>query len=270
MTRFLHITDLHISAPETEDESRQTDTIATLDRLIALAPALSPRPDFIVASGDLTNVGDDASYALLAERFAALDIPVLMTLGNHDRRAGWHKAFPGHPGAPVGPADQDEVLSGVHVIALDSSVPGQVSGSLTDAQLADLDAKLARHPELPKVVAIHHPPRVDPEGSYSWATLDLETTQRLGPILAAHSVTALLCGHIHVNRICLWSGVPVIVTMGQQSTVDLTRNDALAITEGTGFAICDLLPSGLQVSYVPLAPPKLIKEIPAKRLTAFT
>lgn len=270
MTRFLHITDLHITAPETDDPTRQTDTVATLDRVIDIARTLDPAPAFIVASGDLTNIGDDASYALLADRLGALDIPVIMTLGNHDRRAGWHAAFPGHAAAPDGPVDHDRVVAGVHVIAVDSSVPGKVSGALSDAQLSQLDAALARHSGLPTIVAIHHPPRLDPEGESPWATLDLTTTQQLEALFAKRPVTAVLCGHVHMNRIGLWNGTPLVVTMGQQSTVDLTRNDALAVIEGTGFAICDLRPAGLSVTYVPLEAPRLIKEISTERLTAFS
>ncbi|MEO0937104.1 MAG: metallophosphoesterase [Pseudomonadota bacterium] len=270
MTRFLHITDLHITAPETDDPTRQTDTVAALDRLIAALQGLEPKPAFLVASGDLTNIGDDASYALLAERFAALDIPVVMTLGNHDRRAGWHAAFPGHPAAPEGPVDQDTVLDGVHIIALDSSVPGKVSGALSDAQLSELEATLARHAGLPKIVAIHHPPRLDPEGDAPWATLDDATTERLAALFAKHPVRAVLCGHVHMNRMGLWDGTPLVVTMGQQSTVDLTRSDVLSVICGTGFAICDLRPTGLQVTYVPLEAPEVIKEISRERLLAFS
>ncbi len=270
MTRFLHITDLHLSAPQTEDPTRQTDTVAAFDRLMQVALRLDPRPDFIVASGDLTNVGDDASYALLAERLAAFDIPVHMTLGNHDRRAGWHGAFPGHAAAPEGPVDHDTVLGNVHVIALDSSMPGRVSGSLDEAQIAHAEEMLSRHPDLPKVVAVHHPPLVDPSRNFAWATLDLESTDRLATLLSGRNVVALLSGHVHMNRVSFWNGVPLVVTMGQQSTVDLTRSDALAVVEGTGFAICDLLPSGLQATFVPLAEPRLIKEISVERLRAFS
>lgn len=270
MTRFLHITDLHVTDPRTEDPTRQTDTVATLDRLLAIVRGMEPRPDFIVASGDLTNIGDEASYALIADRLAGLDIPIVMTLGNHDERAGWHAAFPGHPAAPDGPVDQDAVIAGVHVIALDTSVPGKVSGALDDAQLTRAQELLERHAGLPKVVAIHHPPRISPGQEPLWATLDQETTDRLAALLAGRNVAAVVAGHVHLNRFALWHGVPLVVTMGQQSTVDVTRTDALAVVEGTGFAICDLLSSGLQVTYVPLAEQRLIKTVSIDRLNALS
>jgi Icc protein len=105
MTRFLHITDLHITAPETEDETRQTDTVRALARMIEIANTLDPAPAFVVASGDLTNIGDEPSYGLLREMMAGLRMPVILGLGNHDRRAGFYGAFPERAvGGARGPA----------------------------------------------------------------------------------------------------------------------------------------------------------------------
>lgn len=270
MTRFLHITDLHLTAPETDDPTRQTDTVANLDRLIEIAGGLDPRPDFVVASGDLTNIGDEASYRLLADRLARLELPVIVTLGNHDLRPNWHSVFPGHPAAPDGPVDQEMVVAGIHVIALDSSVPGKVSGALDAAQFDRARDMLDRHPDLPKVIAIHHPPRLDPDSRHLWATLDQPTTDRLADLLKGRAITAILSGHIHLNRVAMWQGHPLITTMGQQSTIDVTRSDALAVVEGAGFAVCDMTPGGVQVTFAPLEPPKLIKEISVDRLLSLS
>ena len=58
--------------------------------------------------------------------------------------------------------------------------------------------------------------------------------------------------------------------MGQQSTVDLTRSDVLAVIEGTSFVIGHVLSTGLQLTYVPPDQPRVIKEISVKRLSAFS
>ena len=269
MTRFLHITDLHVTAPGVPDKDRESDTVATLDRLIACVTRMRPAPAFIVASGDLTNVGDEASYALLKDRFARLDVPVIMTLGNHDRRGAWHRVFPGHPAAPEGPVDHEAVVEGVHIIALDSSVPGKVSGALSAEQLAQAAGSLAQHPELPKVVAVHHPPKLRPGAAFSWATIDQDSTDGLAAVLAPHKIAALLSGHVHMNRFAMWNDVPLIVNTGHQSTVDVTRPDTLAIVEGSGFAICDLLRGGVSVTFASLETPRLIKKISLERLRLF-
>lgn len=268
MTRFLHITDLHVSSPDAQDPGRQTDTVATLARLIETANRIKPRPDFVVASGDLTNMGDPASYALLSEMMAELEMPVVYALGNHDRRAGFHEVFPGYPGAPDGPLDYDVVHAGLHVVVADTAVPGKVSGALDAAQFERLEAALESHPELPKILVLHHPVRVHGrEGG--WTTISAEDSARIGDLIAGRNVAAILSGHVHSNRVAFWRGAMLVVTMGQQSTVDLTRTDGLHIVEGAGFAICDLGPEGLHVAFAPLTQSRSIKVIPAKTLRRF-
>ena len=166
--------------------------------------------------------------------------------------------------------DAYDSLSDAHKAALDSSVPGKVSGTLDAAQFERAQDMLDRHPNLPKVLAIHHPPRLDPDSPQLWATLDQPTTDRLADLLEGRSITAILSGHIHLNRVALWQGHPLVTTMGQQSTIDVTRSDALAVVEGTGFAICDMRPGGLQVTVVALEPPKRIKEISTDRLLSLS
>lgn len=270
MTRFLHITDLHLTAPETDDPHQHADTLAALERMIDIANTLSPRPDFVVASGDLTNLGDAASYRLLAQRMTRLQMPVLYALGNHDRREGFFGAFADHAGAPAGPLDHDAVHAGLHVVVLDSSVPGRVGGALDDDQMAGAAAMLARHPDLPKLVVVHHPPRLDPTSPYAWETLGETDSARLAGLLAPHRVMAVLSGHIHTNRVTLWHGIPVVTNIGQQSGVDLTRSRGMSVVEGSGFGLCDLLPSGVQVTFVPLPEPQVLKEIPEARLRGFS
>jgi 3',5'-cyclic AMP phosphodiesterase CpdA len=268
MTRFFHITDLHVTARETEDPTRQTDTIATLARLVEIANRM--RPDFVCATGDLTNIGDEASYRVVARMLGELEMPVICTLGNHDRRAGFHAAFADMPNAPDGSPDQDRVLGGHHVIALDSSVPGRVAGALDDAQFDWLAGALDRHPDLPKIVMIHHPPKMHANQTHVWAYLDAAGSARLGEMLAGRNIRAILSGHVHYNRMSLWRGIPLVVNNGLQSGVDLTRTSGLAVVEGTGFAICDVTEGDLSVAFVPLEEPRLIKEISEDRLRAFS
>ena len=270
MTRFLHVSDLHLTAPEADDPHQYADTATVLERMIDMANAIQPRPDFVVASGDLTNIGDPASYRMLADRMARLELPVLYALGNHDSRDGFFATFPDHPAGPEGTLDHDAVIGGLHVVVLDSLTSGQVSGSLSPAQLDHAATMLARHPDLPKLVVIHHPPRLDPEAPYVWESLDADSTARLGDLLAGHDVRAVLSGHIHTNRVVLWNGIPVVTVIGQQSGVDETRETGMTIVEDGSFAIGDLLPAGLQITFSSLAPRPVIRELPDERLRGFS
>lgn len=268
MTRFVHLTDLHISHPESGDTLLRTDTPAQVAHAVAAINRLVPAPDFVIASGDLTNIGDDKSYALLQEILAPLQMPVVLALGNHDKRGAFHTAYA--TGGGEGPHFHDTVLAGLHVITLDTLIPGRVSGTLCDAQFAFLANALAAQPDLPKLIVAHHPPRLH-DAELPWATLDQEATDRLGALLKGHNVLGILSGHVHINSVRMWHGVPLYVSQGLNSTVDLVEREDMRIVEGTGFALFDLRASGLTVTFVPLSPtPRELGRLEVARLRSFS
>lgn len=268
MTRFVHLTDLHVSAPETADPGLKTDTPGTLARVVAAINAMDPAPAFVVASGDLTNLGDAASYRLLRDLLAPLQVPVMLALGNHDKRAVFHEVF------ATGQGDaahcHDALHGGVHVITLDTLVPGRVAGTVDEAQLHWLDAALERHAGVPKLVVAHHPPHLG-DDALPWATLDAASSARLAAVLAGRGVMGILSGHVHVNRVTVWHGIPVFIAMGLNSTVDLLEPADMRIVEGTSFGLFTMRPSGLTVSFVPVTPDRReLARIDVARLRAFS
>ncbi|MFN3937720.1 MAG: metallophosphoesterase family protein [Gemmobacter sp.] len=267
MTRFVHLTDLHLQPEGAPDATTSHDTGAVLAEAVARIGAMDPAPDFVVVSGDLTNHGDEPSYRRLAAALAPLRMPVLLGLGNHDRRAGFHAVM--GAGSSEAPLHHAAVHGGLHVIVLDSSVPGRVGGAICDAQFAWLADELEAHPALPKLIAVHHPPRIDP-ASLPWVSLDDTSTARLGQMLADRKVAAVLSGHIHIDSTTIWNGVPLVVSTGLHSTVDITCREDLRMVEGAGFNLCTWRPSGLGVAAVPLRPERReIRTIDHGRLRAF-
>jgi 3',5'-cyclic-AMP phosphodiesterase len=247
--RFLHLTDLHVSDPAVPDPGLASDTLATLDAIVARIGAMDPAPAFVVISGDLTNRGDAASYRLLADRLARIALPQVLALGNHDRREGFREVMLGAPGAA--PYMHDVVVHGAHLIVLDSLQPGRIGGTLDDGQFAFLDEALARHPELPKIAVIHHPPALDPDEELVWHSLDWPSSERLGAALEGR-VAGLLCGHVHVPRVSFWHGLPVIIGNGLHNTIDPLVLDGMRVIEPVGFTLCTLRPSGLTAEFVTL------------------
>ena len=58
--------------------------------MLDLVATVTPKPQFIVASGDLTNAGDAESFRRLKSIMdARIDVPVIYALGNHDTRPGF-------------------------------------------------------------------------------------------------------------------------------------------------------------------------------------
>lgn len=262
MTRFLHLTDLHLSVGRNDER-----LAGLLDRIAGAIPNMRHQPDFVVISGDLTDHGDPASYAALRPLVTAFPVPVVLALGNHDRRAGFHAVF--GQGESDAPHDHDSVLGGAHVIVLDTSVPGRVAGALDETQLAWLEGALARHPALPKLVVAHHPP-LTAETDLPWTCLDPASSAQLAALLDGQRVIAILSGHIHMNRMSLWQGVPVVASSGLHSTIDVLHEEGLRILDGASFAMGRVEGANLSVHFVPLLPEGVeVGMIDAARLRAF-
>lgn len=249
---FVHLTDLHIGDPATDDHLF-SDTRTTLEQVLALVATIEPRPSFIVASGDLTNSGDAESYVVLKQLMETAGLPVVYAIGNHDTREGFYAGMEIAAAAPDAPYFHDQVLDGVHVITLDSSTPGFIGGTIEEEQFAWLAATLDSHPDLPKLIVSHHPPALgDGPDLAHWRHIAYEHSVRLGDMLAGRNVLGILSGHIHHDRVSLWNGVPVVVGMGQHAATDILRTDILRMVRGSSFAIGTIRRSGLSVAFVPL------------------
>ena len=79
------ITDLHVVAPDRLCY-RQIHTNAQLAEAVAHINSLAPRPDVVIASGDLVDHCREEEYETLREILAKLDVRVFVIPGNHDRR----------------------------------------------------------------------------------------------------------------------------------------------------------------------------------------
>lgn len=279
MTRFVHLTDLHLSCPNADgDDQSAVDLFATksaaIRRVADLMADMDPAPDFVVFSGDLTDRGDRESYAALKGTLEAIEVPIVFALGNHDRREGFRQVF----GPEVAPADDpaDPLFhharyGDLHVIALDSSVPGRVGGALDAAQAEKLEQALAAHPEAAKLIVCHHPPLLDRAGLLAWESLAGEDTERLARALEGHDIAALLCGHVHINRVLHWRGWPVIIPVGLHNRLNRLGSGELIVEEGTGIAVCDYRPGALDVAFQPIAPvPRELGRIGPEILRSFS
>ena len=254
LTTFVHLTDLHVGNPAVQDDHLYSDTNTTLRAILASIKTLQPAPKFIIASGDLTNRGDVESYEILKSIFAesGLDMPVLFALGNHDRREGF---YPGILGQAVSaaPYDHAQVIGGVHIIVLDSSVPNKIGGAFEPGQLDWLKAELENHAELPKLLVMHHAPSLDDNPSMEWEALTIANTEELRQAIAGKNVLGILSGHIHYDRVTNWYGVPVVVGIGQHAATDVTwLHEGLRMIEGASYAIGTVRPSGLTITFSPL------------------
>ncbi len=199
------ISDFHVVEPGALAYGR-VDTAEALRRAVEAVNRLDPPPTAVLCTGDLTQGGKDAEYALLRDILALLTPPVLPLLGNHDRRDGFRSAF-ADLGLASGPEDYIQYaheFDDLRVLALDTVTEGSDQPSFDAARLDWLDAQLEIRK--PTLLTLHHPPF---ECGVGWLEpADPTWGAAIGAAVArAPHVVGVLCGHVHRTMIRRWRGV---------------------------------------------------------------
>src|ERR1700754_2447518 len=129
------ISDLHIKPPGTLAYGR-VDTAKALERCVAALNEFSPRPDFVVISGDLADTPTTEEYDYLKRLLTPLKLPFAGIPGNHDGREMMRAAFPQARYAFASGAMNQTIEAGeLDLLLLDSHVPGKPHGELDAATL---------------------------------------------------------------------------------------------------------------------------------------
>ena len=218
---LLHLTDSHLIAGDGRLYGA-VDADARLRRLLEHIEAARITPSALVFTGDLVDAGEPAAYRklrVLVEPFAArLGCEVVWVMGNHDDRAAMRQHLLAKP-ASAAPLDQIDVIQGLRIVSLDTTVPGLHHGEVTDAQLAWLADVLEEPAPFGTVLAMHHPPL--PAVADLAVSVELRQQHRLAPVLAGTDVRAVLAGHLHYSTFGTFAGIPVSVASATCYTQDL-------------------------------------------------
>ena len=280
-----HISDTHLLG-----EGRQLYGVvegeANLRQALTQLQRLSGKPDAIVITGDLADLGEPDAYVRLrsiVEPVAAeLGAQLIWVMGNHDERGPYSEGlFDGeHTDEP-----QDRVydVNGLRVISLDSTVQGYHHGAISDEQLAWLASELATPAPHGTVLALHHPPVPTP---LLWAMemLELHGQDRLAAVLQGSDVRAILAGHLHYSSFSTFAGIPVSVASATCYTLALAAEDRLLSGTNTNqaFNMVHLYENSVEHSIVPVGDdteisgfatqfaPQIVAMTPEQRLEMFS
>ncbi len=157
---FAHITDTHIG-PTADYQRHGFQPLACAQRLVDVLNDLPTRPDFVIHTGDVATHPSDAAYALAAEVFARLTIPIYYVNGNHDTAADIRHWLPMGPKTEIGAADSLAYtfeMKGYRCVALDGRGPDVIDphGLLSRSQLAWLRQEVQADGP-PLALFIHYP-----------------------------------------------------------------------------------------------------------------
>lgn len=243
--RILHLSDTHLTRDPGPDADG-VDTRESLRRILHDCGEL-PGLDVVVVTGDIADDGSREAYTDALELVGAFArqrrIPAVFSTGNHDERSAFTAVLgSGHLDAEGRdrPANRLEAtdgarsavstVAGYRIITLDSLVPGKGYGQISTAQLAWLSDVLAEPAPYGSVLAFHHPPVAVP-GVAVQDALGLRNGPDLADAIGGTDVRVVLCGHFHLQIFGMLTGVPVWVTPGVVTRIDLTA------TPGTERAV---------------------------------
>jgi Icc protein len=220
-----HLSDPHLL---TRLQYGAIDTEAHLEQALERLGRITPRPQALVFTGDLADVGEPKAYARLREivepAAAAWGAQVIWTMGNHDDRAAYSLGLFDSPSTE--PQDRVYDVAGLRVIALDSTVPGWHHGELSASQLDWLAAELATPAEHGTILALHHPPIPVPLVPIA-AVIELLDQDRLAAVVQGSDVRAIIGGHFHYTSFSMFAGIPVSVASATCYTLDPAPVDRL-------------------------------------------
>jgi Icc protein len=262
---LLHLSDTHLRA----EGSRLFDLVDASERLgraLAAIEGSGIRPDAIVFTGDLADLGEAGAYtelrALVDPVAERLGSRVFWVMGNHDDRASFRAGLLDQIG-DAAPVDSVAELDGLRIVTLDSSVPGHHHGELRAEQLAWLSDVLATPAPLGTILAMHHPPV--PSVLPLAASVELRDQRRLAAVLRGTDVRTIIAGHLHYSTFATFAGIPVSVASSTCYAQDLT-----VPTGGTrpqdgaqAFNLVHLYDDTVVHSVVPVDAPRTLEHIDA-------
>ena len=222
-----HISDTHLLAGGRPLYGK-VNTIEHLGQALAQLERSTAKPQAIVFTGDLADLGEPDAYVRLREivepAAARMNAQVIWVMGNHDERPDYSRLlFDEESDAP-----QDRVydIDGLRIISFDSTVPGYHHGEITDDQLDWLADVLSSPAPHGTILALHHPPIPTPLLE-AMGILELNDQPRLAAVLKGTDVRGILAGHLHYSTHSTFAGIPVSVASATCYTLDLTAEDRL-------------------------------------------
>ncbi len=147
------LSDLHLFA-QSDQTLMGLNTLDSFSTVVEALKTLSPQPHCILLTGDLAQDETVGAYQRLSDVLAPLGIPTYWVAGNHDCLPKMEEVLTRPPISPL----KSFSIEDWQVLLLNSAVPGQVYGKLSDQCLTWLERELQRTSPNPTLIALHHPP----------------------------------------------------------------------------------------------------------------
>ncbi|MGX6961720.1 metallophosphoesterase family protein [Vagococcus xieshaowenii] len=209
---ILHLSDIHYRREYEASEIGYKAMLAKMQNpLIPLETCLTAilqqtKLDLVIISGDLTEDGAITDYHYLKKWFydKLNDIPIIVTLGNHDIkehfRIGWCQED--SQTASSNPYNHVATYPDFTIISFDNSCHGYADGIADEQQFQWLAETLEQEHDRPIILVTHHHLLPQQSSMPIWPG-----TKRFLDLIAPYNISCILNGHTHhhfnaeINRI---------------------------------------------------------------------
>lgn len=256
MTKIIQISDPHI-VPHGQLAYGRVDTATALASCVETVnrflPDIGP-VDMAFVAGDLTDFGTEEEYQRFRDIMEPLAIPYRAIPGNHDNVEVMQHCFADQGWMPTsGPINWMQEFEDLVLIGLDSSVPGQSHGHLSEVTVNYLRRCLEACGAKPVIVALHHPPFLT--GMEKMDVNCLRETAALNQVLSGYPAELrLVCGHMHRNIVSLFGNVICQIAPGTSHAVSMDQRTNIpnCLTKEPGAFLMHEVRGGLISHHIPI------------------
>jgi 3',5'-cyclic-AMP phosphodiesterase len=227
--KFIHLTDTHVvGAPH---RLYGSDPRLRLAQAVASINAEHGDARHVVITGDLTHWGDQDAYNAFSDGIRALQMPVVLMLGNHDATEAFVQTFPNTPRDENGFVQSSLESEHGLMLFLDTSMVGTHAGGYCKQRLDWLSAQLERSTG-PVLLFMHHPPFA--VGIAGMDAIMMQDANAFWEVLAPHQkrIRHLFFGHLHRTLYGNWRGISFSCMPGLNHQVALDLNAGPDVVHG--------------------------------------
>ena len=187
--RLIQITDPHIGG-RPDYQLLGLDTGHTLDEVLAAVDGVSPAPELMVVTGDVSANASEASYRRFLHKMQRVTAPWYWLPGNHDNPQRMDQLAANR---------RPEVVSvgNWRLLLLDTSVPGHICGGFDQAELTRIEQLISSLADHPLMLMMHHQPVAVGSHWIDGHMLKTGCEAFLDIVEKADNVRAITWGHVH-------------------------------------------------------------------------
>ena len=267
--KILHLSDIHYREYYEKTDTGYLSALAMMTSpLVHLEKCFSQIDrstlDSVAITGDLCEAGSARDYRILKSflhKYICKDLPLIVTLGNHDDKAAFHEGWD----LPMVDSDNKNSpynsfldVTGIRIISIDNAILGYPDGAIIPEQFLWLQRVLQQDANRKVVLILHHH-LLNTQADIPSASWDPVFPE----LLKKHGILGILCGHTHFPYHGDFMGIPYTTAPSMSFQARQVQGKYLRFEENPGYQICHFGNEGMKVKTIYLYDqPRYLKTIP--------